>query len=73
MSWSGSMCQAINSITHSECLNPQGPEVPPSPPGAIEARVATGTRRHPTTGPADAAPDVLARASGVIWDFFYVP
>jgi hypothetical protein len=54
-------------------MNLQGPMVPPLPPVAVEARMATGTRRHPITGPADTASDVLARASGVIWDFFYEP
>jgi hypothetical protein len=52
---------------------PPGPVVQPTPPVAVEARVAHGTRRHPTAGLADAAPSVLARASSVIWDFFYEP
>jgi len=50
-----------------------GPVVPHVPPVAVEARVARATRRHPTLAPAEAAPDVLARARSVIWDLFYEP
>ena len=50
----------------------RGPLVSPLPPVAVEARLAIGTRLHPTTSPADV---VLASstASGVILDFFYEP
>jgi hypothetical protein len=54
-------------------INLPGPVVQPTPPVAVNARLATRTRRHSATSPADAAPAVSARASGVIWDFFYEP